>query len=217
MIGINLVKSETAGQRNPFSDLDLKDVVFKFLFLTVGIIFVTYYENYNISILKEELKGLKNRSEQIKKRIEGETQDIKMKNKITDKTSLSQKISQERERKSSLIGLAKQRTQLIKTLDQLQNITPDDLWITGMDYGKFQGSLNTGTNSGKKKMLMKLDITGGAVSMEAISIFIRNLEERGFFENVNMERSKSLYLRGNNNEGTEFVDFKLTGQLRGEA
>ncbi len=101
---------------------------------------------------------------------------------------------------------------MIKILDQLHNVTPEKLWITEMNYDK------SGVQSGSEsnEFVMKLELKGESVSTEEISIFVNNLEKKGFIKNLNMEESHSSPLSGDHLEHKSIWKFRLTGQIRSE-
>lgn len=204
MIRINLIKSNTLEKESFFSKIPLKNLVVKILLLTLATISLAYYENYQLSVLKEEWQNLENKRKGIKEKIKIKSESIKSQHKISDKTALSQKIDQEKLRKASLMNLARKRMQPVQILDRLQNVIPDNLWITSLNYDPL---------SSESDLMMKVIINGKGSSMEEVSSFIKSLETEEKFENLNLEESRSSFNRAQRVEQI-FVTFRLTGEIR---
>lgn len=189
MIRVNLIRKEGPEEVTFTSRTFLMDLILKIILLISFTIVLTYWENYRIGLLKEKRNQLKLEMEQTS------TQVKEKKKNISHADEISKEIDESEKKKSVLISLAKRRTQLLKVLDHLQNVTPERLWLSSIQY--------------QPKNAKELKMKGRSFSNENISLFIRDLESGGLLENINLERS--FYNRSQN---INILEFELTCQLR---
>ena len=112
-----------------------------------------------------------------------------------DQVARFKKRKGELEKKIDVIdGLDKARSGPVRMLSELANRTPERLWLT---------SLST------KGSLIKLK--GKSVDNELVALFLRNLGESEYFENVDLDSAKL----SSNKTGMKTVQFAINVELKG--
>jgi type IV pilus assembly protein PilN len=92
-------------------------------------------------------------------------------------------------------GLDKARSGPVRMLSELASRTPERLWLT---------SLST---KGERIVLK-----GKSLDNELVAIFLRNLGDSTYFENVDLDRAKL----SNDKSGLKTVDFAINAELAGK-
>jgi type IV pilus assembly protein PilN len=113
-----------------------------------------------------------------------------------DQVARFKKRKGEMEKKIEVIdGLDKARSGPVRMLSELATRTPERLWLT---------SLST---KGERIVLK-----GKSLDNELVAIFLRNLGDSTYFENVDLDRAKL----SNDKSGLKTVDFAINAELAGK-
>lgn len=142
------------------------DSLLKIVILLIPALLLYGYEKYNISQLEEERTS-------ISMRLQSLTSEIDSNKPVVQKAKEMQKEIKELEERIILIkNLSKVRLREIKAIDYLQNVIPDKVWFSELDFKD--------TN---------FEAKGFSVSDEALNRFIEGLEGKSFFRNVILRQS----------------------------
>lgn len=134
------------------------------MFITLGVLWG--YETYNLSGLRGQLALLNKEKSKL-------AAELREKQPMAEKAKAMQKEIQDIEaRVQSIKGLSKIRLREIKAIDYLQNVIPEKVWFTGLDFSD-----------------SSLKIDGGAISDEQLNRFVDALEGKSYFRNVIILRS----------------------------
>lgn len=184
------VRYETAfniksGQGGGGVKLD-KDMLVKLIVMALGVALLMLYENYNIGELQGRLNEVTNQNAAV-------VAELERGRPIAEKAKKLQKEIQELEQRIDLVKkLSRTRLREIKTVDYLQNIIPERVWFTSLNF-----------TSGNLK------IEGGAMSDDQLNKLIENMENSPLFKNVILMRAVE---QKNSREGTVKM-FLVTSQL----
>jgi Tfp pilus assembly protein PilN len=177
MIKINLLKNRgTNATRNTGSDLNYetafntdvgssssgsKDLLVKILLMFLGVGALVAYESYNIGLLKSRLNEVTTRKNAL-------MQEVQEKSPIAEKARAMQgEILDLESRIKTIKDLSRIRLREIKTVDYIQNVIPERVWLTGV---VFAGD--------------KLTLEGSAISDEQLNHFTESLEKKSSFKDV---------------------------------
>lgn len=142
------------------------DSLLKIVILLIPALLLYGYEKYNISQLEEKRTS-------ISMRLQSLTSEIDSNKPVVQKAKEMQKEIKELEERIILIkNLSKVRLREIKAIDYLQNVIPDKVWFSELDFKD--------TN---------FEAKGFSVSDEALNRFIEGLEGKSFFRNVILRQS----------------------------
>jgi type IV pilus assembly protein PilN len=112
-----------------------------------------------------------------------------------DQVARFKKRKTELEKKIDVIdGLDKARTGPVRMLSELASRTPERLWLTSLT-----------TKNGK------ISLKGKSLDNELVALFLRNLGESQYFENVDLDSAKL----SPNKTGLKTVQFAINAELKG--
>jgi hypothetical protein len=149
--------------------VDFKDLLIKFGLIILPVIFLTVYDEVIVSQKKAELEAITAQSakvdEDLKKLAPQVTEVEKF---LQDKKALDAQLS-------TIKTLSKERLRIVKSLDAIQSLIPQKVWLTELVI----------TDN-------KVEIEGRAIEDIAIADFMRDIEDSVFFMNVNLAGSEEL-------------------------
>jgi Tfp pilus assembly protein PilN len=179
MIKVNLLRNKVGGTKTAVSQAseseenfvfenqsaeageNKKGLIVKIFIIFGGIVCLYGYQNYNISLLQDQANALV---------AEKQTLDAQIlaKKPVAEKAAKLQKENQELEKRiASVKNLSKFRLRELRTLDYIQNVIPDRLWLTGV-------KVNGGS----------IELQGGSLADDDLSKFLDLLETKPWFKDV---------------------------------
>jgi hypothetical protein len=184
MIKVNLLKGKGANTKTQaranYTD-DLEDlnfdeevgsggggdpkVIVKFLMMLVFPALLYVYEWYNIGVLDETIRNLQSQ----KSILDGEVNKLKPE---FDRLKSLKEANDELNRKIKIVkDLGRLRLREIKAIDHLQSITPEQVWLTNVEYK------NT-----------DFKVEGYATNREQLDLFLTGLQNRSYYRDVILAR-----------------------------
>jgi Tfp pilus assembly protein PilN len=138
-----------------------KDIILKIILVLIGTGGLMAYESYNIDDLRSQLSVVNQEKTAL-------ASELQQKQPIAIKAKELQKQIQDIEARIKAIkDLSKIRLREIKAVDYLQNVIPEKVWLTSLDFKN--DSLN---------------IKGGALSDDQLNRFMDSMEGKSYFRNV---------------------------------
>ena len=176
MIKVNLLNNQSqSGEgvtefdiRNDFNDGNgsNRDLLVKVLVLFLPLALLLVFESQSISELRGQLQGLNSQKSTLQAQ-------VAQQGAVATKAEAMQLQIKDLERKIGIVrNLSKVRLRELKAFDTLQNIIPEKVWLTGINY---------------EDNLMR--IKGSALSDEDLTSFVETMEERADFSDVILLRS----------------------------
>jgi len=186
MIKVNLLKNRAEGTSNKAagatstefnyeSSYDIgtsegtsstKQIINKVLVIVLAVAGLMVYESYNIDSLTGQLRGLQAQNTKL-------TNELNEKKPIAEKAKALQKEIQELEvRIKAIKDLSKIRLREIRSVDYIQNVIPERVWLTEMSFKE-----------------ESLRILGGALADDQLNRFLESLESKSYFKNVILLKS----------------------------
>lgn len=145
---------------------DPKDNIKKIVLALIWAAALITYESYHIGELNSQLANINQERDSL-------AAEIQLKQPQAEKARALQKEIQDIDaRVKSIKQLSKVRLREIKAVDFLQNVIPEKVWVTNLDFGE-----------------STLKIEGGAVSDDQLNRFVDSLEGKSYFRNVIVLRS----------------------------
>ncbi len=183
MIKANLLKTRvTKASKN--SDMDSFDIpefseeskgsssdsvkaLFSFLIILIFPLGLVIYEKFNLQVVNEESGKLQNELAAI-------TADIEQKKLESDRVdSVKKKVSELELRTKEIVDLTKGRLVKIKSLDFLQNIIPERVWLVKIEA-----------------RATRVILSGFAISDDDLSDFLKKLESASFYKGVVLQKTQ---------------------------
>jgi Tfp pilus assembly protein PilN len=162
-------------------------MLLKFLLMFMGAAGLMMYESYNIGELRTALQQAQAASTAL-------SQELTEKKPMVAKARELQKQIQDLESRIQAIkDLSKVRLREIKAIDYLQNIIPEKVWFSLLEFDK--GAVK---------------VEGGTTSDDELNLFLEEMERKSIFSNVILLRAVEQKVK----EGTIKV-FNISATLSG--
>lgn len=154
----------------------------KLLFLFGGVIGLYYYEGQNIEDLNGKVARATQETEALRATLTQKTEELNSMGGIQqDSKALNDKLK-------LLKDLSRLRLREVKSMDYVQSVIPPKVWLTGMDIQK-----------------EKYVLVGRSPDQTAISLFVRKLEDGGYFSDVVLVKDTVVNDAGNSIREFEIV------------
>ena len=164
-----------------------RDALVKIMLILLGTVVVIVYEGYNISGLRDKLSQLNSEKT-------GLAQELEKKKPIAGKArELQKKILDLEGRIQGIKDLSMIRLREIRAVDYMQNVIPEKVWLTTLDFSQ-----------------ETLKIEGGTLADDELTKFIEALESKSYFKNVILLKA----VEEKSDKGTVKV-FTITSTLTG--
>lgn len=178
MIRINLLKGQATSSSSPSSLQSLpsleKEAVKNLVLLLAVTALLFSYEYINIESLKGELNGLTIQANQLAVEVEN-------KKVIAEEAKkLQSQLNQIKERFEVIRSLSKNRFLELKSLDLLQSVIPDRVWIDELTYRE-----------------RKFDIEATAVEIEDVTLMKTALDNQNSFKKISIKNTREVVINQN--------------------
>lgn len=154
----------------------------KLMMVFGGVAGLYYYEGQNIDRLNSEVSRAVSQTESLKATLSQKTEELNSMGGIQqDSKALDDKLKLLKE-------LSRLRLREVKSMDYVQSVIPPRVWLTGMDIQK-----------------EKYILSGKSTDQTAISLFVKKLEDGGYFSDVVLVKDAIVAVSGNNIREFEIV------------
>ena len=200
MIKVNLLRSQqqqsteeysggatqVAGALGPTKEEQVEGIK-KLGIMLLPTLFLVGYEWYNIDFLETQQRAAQGKARSLEQELNQINQEMKLYADVEQEAKvLEDKIS-------ILRDLSRIRLREVKALDFLQSVTPEAVWFKAISYQD-----------------LKFKFEGYAVTDDALSVFIRELENSAYFRDVILMKATEEKKK----EGTVKV-FEITAESGG--
>lgn len=179
MIKINLGKTRLESieametSESVSSNSNIREVGVKILVLFLGVGALMFYEGQNLDKINASLARSNSELMQIQAELQTKTEELAgMASIESDAKALEDKLS-------LLKRLSRLRLREVKSLDYIQSIVPQRIWLVGLEM---QGE--------------SLTIIGRGSNEEDVSMFVKRLEAGGYFSDVILIKDSTLVADG---------------------
>lgn len=163
-----------------------RQIALKFVVIIVATAGLWVYETWHIDTLREQRRSIERQNGDMQKEI-SEKQPVAAKAK-----ELQKKITDLRGRIKIIRDLSKTRLREIKSIDYIQNVIPDKVWLTNIEIKD-----------------EKVKIEGSAMSDEQLNRFIELIDGKSYFKDVVLLRAVEQKVK----EGT-IKNFEISSSLK---
>ncbi len=168
MIKVNLLRSKGPNEAALEARLNAereailrKEAFFKVLLMVVFTVFLILYENYTTSSLRDQTTIVQGELAEIQAELE------RKKSEIVGIKELEEQSVRIKNKLDILKTLSRLRLREVKSLDFIQSIIPNRIWLTGVIYE-----------------MEKYRLLGGSLSADDLSEFLDELEKSPYFSDV---------------------------------
>ncbi len=186
MIRINLIRNkvqdgatqvgEPGGGGSGGDKSEVRLALVKLFLMLLPMIALYFFEHQNLDQMKSQVAGLRQQMQIL----EGEAAQKQLE---ADSVADVEEQAKELEDKMAVIrNLSRLRLREIKTLDLMQSVIPEKVWLKKVEYEADAEDITTGL----------FNVSGGAGTTEDLSEFVKRLEESRYLNRVIIVKNQEL-------------------------
>lgn len=173
---------------------DLRETLFKLLFMAIGVVGLMIFESQNIRQLQAELTQVQVQASELEQQAAAKTKELEgVKDVENQARELEDKLK-------ILKRLSKLRLREVKTLDFIQSSIPEKVWLKNMNYEADKEQFERG----------RFAFTGNSVATEDLTEFVKRLEESAYLFEVIVMKNQEVATQA---QKGVIRDFQFTAQV----